>query len=75
MASTILGIVWKDFKAHGSAAIEIWIAEKVFDYGFAHLTFTFERFGAVQEPGCSGNGTYYACQTVDNTDASLQVVG
>lgn len=75
VALGILEIIWRDFKAHGSAAIEIWIAEKVYNYGFAHLTFTFERFGVVQEPGCPGNGSFYVCPSNDDSDASLQVVG
>ena len=72
-ALNILRFIRQDFISHGYAAIEVWIAEKVFDYGFAHLTFTFDRFDAAQESGCSGNGTFYTCPSADNTDASVQV--
>ena len=72
-ALNILQFIRQDFISHGSAAIEVWIAQKVFDYGFAHLTFTFDRFDAAQEPGCSGNGTFYTCPSAGNTDASVQV--
>ena len=66
--------MWHDFKAHGSGAIEIWIAKRVFEYGFAHLTFEFEKYEAVlEQPGCSTNGTFYTCSADGNTDASLQV--